>query len=252
MKGSDLMSRELVLEVKNLTSYYSKERKIFGGKSEKQRVLDDVTFEIYKNETIGLVGESGSGKSTLAKCILGMITDCEGEIIHHTSSPQMIFQDPYSSLNPAKTVAWILEEPLIAMTKLSKAERREKISAILDKIGLGKEYANRYPSELSGGQRQRVAIAAAIITNPAFVIADEPVSALDVTVQSQILTLLHDLKNEFNLSYLFISHDLNVVYQFCDRVLVIKDGVIVEQNETEKLFDDPKHDYTKSLLKASE
>lgn len=246
------MSKEKVLEVKALSAFYKQERSPFGGNSEKRKILDNISFSVYKNETVGLVGESGSGKSTLAKCILGMVDDYEGEILHYTKNPQMIFQDPYSSLNPAKTVAWLLEEPLRSMTELNKNARREAVMKMLDKIGLGAEFADRYPSQLSGGQRQRVAIAAAVITNPAFVIADEPVSALDVTIQAQILRLLHDLKKDFDLSYLFISHDLNVVYQFCERVLVIKDGVIVEQNETQQLFDEPKHEYTKDLLRASE
>ncbi len=240
-----------VLEVKNLSCYYTEKEKLFT-KPDKRQVLHDVSFTMYEGETIGLVGESGCGKSTLAKCILGMNTDTVGEIIHHTERPQMVFQDPYSSLNPAKTIGWMLEEPLRAMTTLAKSERKEAVISIIKKIGLDEVYLNRYPSELSGGQRQRIAIALAVISKPKLVIADEPVSALDVTVQAQILRLLADLKEEFRLSYLFISHDLNVIYQFCDRVLVMKDGTIVEDKPTELLFSSPDHEYTKQLLESSE
>ncbi len=239
-----------VLEVKELSSYYNETEKLFS-KPVRKQVLDNVSFNIYEGETVGLVGESGCGKSTLARCILGIVTDTDGEIVHHTSKPQMVFQDPYSSLNPSRTIGWMLEEPLRAMTKLTNNERKKAVAEIIAKIGLDESYLKRYPSELSGGQQQRVAIALAVITKPKLIIADEPVSALDVTVQAQILKLLYDLKQEFGLSYLFISHDLNVVYQFCDRVLVMKDGRIVEDKPTEELFDSPEHEYTRELLTAS-
>lgn len=240
------MDKKLLLEVKNLISYYEGERKLFG-KSEKKQVLNGVSLEIYENEIVGLVGESGCGKSTLAKTVLGLVGDYEGEIIHYSHFPQMVFQDPFSSLNPQKNILWILEEPLRAQ-KVPKKERREKALRILERIGLGEEYAGRLPDELSGGQRQRVAIAAAIITHPKLLIADEPVSALDVTVQAQILSLMKELKEEYGLSYIFISHDLDVVYQICDRVMVMRGGEIVEQNETAELFENPKHEYTRLLL----
>lgn len=240
------MDKELLLEVKNLSCYYDGERKGFK-KPERKQVLKNVSLNIYKDEIVGLVGESGCGKSTLSKAILGLIPDCEGEVIHYSKLPQMVFQDPFSSLNPQKSILWILEEPLRAQGVPLK-ERKERALKMLERIGLGEDYADRKPDELSGGQRQRVAIAAAIITHPKFLIADEPVSALDVTVQAQILKLMKELKEEFDLSYLFISHDLDVVYQICDRVMVMRDGVIIEENETQELFDNPKHEYTKMLL----
>ncbi len=240
-----------VLEVKGLSSYYNENEKLFAKPIRKQ-VLQDVSFTIYEGETVGLVGESGCGKSTLAKCILGMHKDIEGEIVHHTEKPQMVFQDPFSSLNPSKKIGWMLNEPLLALTSMTKSERQQAIRDIIVKIGLDESYLNRYPSDLSGGQRQRIAIALAVISKPKFIIADEPVSALDVTVQAQILRLLADLKKDFSLCYLFISHDLNVIYQFCDRVLVMKDGKIVEDRPTQELFDSPQNEYTKQLLLASE
>ncbi len=240
------MDKELLLEVRNLSCFYEGERKGFR-KPERKQVLKGVSFNIFKDEIVGLVGESGCGKSTLSKAILGLIPDCEGEVIHHSKLPQMVFQDPFSSLNPEKSILWILEEPLRAQGVPLK-ERKERALKMLERIGLGEGYADRKPDELSGGQRQRVAIAAAIITHPKFLIADEPVSALDVTVQAQILKLMKELKEEFDLSYLFISHDLDVVYQICDRVMVMRDGEIIEENETQELFDNPKHEYTKMLL----
>ena len=240
-----------VLEVRNLNTYYRENKSLFGG-NQRRQVLKDVSFHVNEGEIVGLVGESGSGKTTLSRAILGMVPDFEGQIIHHTQRPQMVFQDPFSSLNPAHTIGWILEEPLRVQGKGNAAQRAQAVEKILEQVGLGAEYAARRPRELSGGQRQRVSIAAAVIGGPGFVIADEPVSALDVTVQAQILQLLVDLKEQLNLSYLFISHDLNVVYQICNRVLVMHDGVIVEENTTEELFRNPQHPYTKQLLAAGE
>ncbi len=243
---------EPVLEVRHLNSYYTDAGSLFARKKRRKQVLKDVSFEIRQGEIVGLVGESSCGKSTLAKAVLGLLTDLDGEIIHHTEKPQMVFQDPFSSLNPAHSIGWILEEPLRIQGKLSGEQRREAVLDVLEQVGLGAEFAQRQPKELSGGQRQRVAIAGAIITRPKLVIADEPVSALDVTIQAQILQLLMDLRKHFDLSYLFISHDLNVVYQICSRVMVMRGGVIVEQNETEELFRNPQHPYTQQLLKAAE
>ena len=242
---------EPVLEVKHLNSYYREDHSPFAGKAKRRQVLHDITFHIDRGEIVGLVGESGCGKTTLSRTILGMIGDYEGEVIHHSTRPQMVFQDPYSSLNPARTIGWILEEPLRIEGKLTPAQRKEAVGKMLDKIGLS-GFQNRKPHELSGGQRQRVSIAAAVMTRPALVIADEPVSALDVTIQAEILDLLVELKKDFGLSYLFISHDLNVVYQICSRVLVMKQGVIVEQNTVDELFRNPQHEYTRQLLAAAE
>lgn len=234
-----------LLQVKHLRKQYKQKENIV-------QAVDDVDICLQAGEILGVVGESGCGKSTLAKCILGMHRDVDGEIIHHTDKPQMVFQDPYSSLNPSKKIGWMLNEPLLSMTTLAKQERLQVVKDIIVKIGLDESYLNKYPSYLSGGQRQRIAIALAVISKPKLVIADEPVSALDVTVQAQILRLLADLKKDFGLSYMFISHDLNVIYQFCDRVLVMKNGKIVEDRPTQELFDSPEHEYTKQLLKASE
>lgn len=246
------MSREPVLEVRHLNSYYRQNQTLFRRRGERRQVLRDVTFTIGQGEILGLVGESGCGKTTLSRTILGMLPDYEGEIIHHSERPQMVFQDPFSSLNPARSVGWTLEEPLRAARTLTPAQRRAEVSKMLDRIGLGAEFASRRPWELSGGQRQRICIAAAVITRPRLVLTDEPVSALDVTIQAQILRLLVDLKKEYDLSYLFISHDLNVVYQICNRVLVMKAGEIVEQNTVEELFAHPQHPYTRQLLEAAE
>ncbi len=243
---------EPVLEVRNLNSYYTENRSVFGGKGKRKQVLKDVSFDIYEGEIVGLVGESGSGKTTLSRTILGLLKDYEGEIIHHSQRPQMVFQDPFSSLNPAHTIGWILEEPLRIQGKLSAAQRKAAVVEMLEQVGLGAEYASRRPSELSGGQRQRVSIASAVITRPKLIIADEPVSALDVTIQAQILQLMVDLKKKFDLSCLFISHDLNVVYQICSRVLVMQSGVIVEQGKVDDIFANPQHEYTKQLLAAAE
>lgn len=243
---------EPILEIQNLNSFYTQRKGGIFGEKERVQILHDVSFSIYPGETVALVGESGSGKTTLCKSILGMLTDYSGQVIHRSRRPQMVFQDPFSSLNPAHTVGWILEEPLKIEGRLSKPERKKAVVEILEQVGLGEDYVNRKPDELSGGQRQRVAIAGAVITRPGLVIADEPVSALDVTIQAQILELLKDLQKRYGLSYLFISHDLNVVYELCSRVLVMRSGRIVEQGTVEEIYGNPQHPYTKELLKAAQ
>lgn len=240
---------EPVLEVKNLNAYYVTHG--FLDRRTVKQILFDVSFSVSEGEILGLVGESGCGKSTLSKTILGLHTDYDGEIIHYTDRPQMVFQDPKGSLNPAKTIEWIVEEPLRVYGKYSRTERRERVMDMLKKVGLGPEYADRKPRELSGGQRQRVGIAVALIQRPRFIIADEPVSALDVTIQAQILELLLQLRHEFELSYLFISHDLNVIRQMSDRVLLMDEGRIVEEGSPEEVFNTPKTDYAKKLIAAS-
>ncbi len=265
-----IIMNDLILEVRHLNSFYEEDLTDFSH-DDRQQVLRDVSFEIRQGDILGLVGESGSGKTTLARVILGIVKDYNGDVVNHTRLPQMVFQDPFSSLNPARTIGWILEEPLRALEKRAagevrrgtadkeeydwiprtKAERREAVREMLYAVGLDDEYLERRPWELSGGQRQRVSIASAVITRPRFIIADEPVSALDVTIQAQILELLVELKEKYALSYLFISHDLNVIYQICNRVLVMKQGEIVEQGEVEQVYRHPQHPYTKALLKAA-
>lgn len=252
-KGKRGISEGPVLQVRNLSVFYRQGGSLFS--REKQRcAVRDADFEIYPGESLGLVGESGCGKTSLSKAILGMNRRIQGEIIHHSLRPQMVFQDPYSSLNPGKTIGWQLQEPLRAAGALdparamTKADRETAAYEMLRRVGLGEEYYDRRPSQLSGGQRQRISIAQALITNPAFLIADEPVSALDVTIQAQIMELMQRLQREMNLACLFISHDINVVYRMCDRIMIMKEGRIIEMGETEEVFSHPREEYTKQLL----
>ena len=244
------MNKDLVLSVSHVTSGY-RDGGLFT-KGPYQEVLHDVSFDVHHKEILGLVGESGTGKTTLARTILGIVKPDQGSVTHYTKRPQMIFQDPYSSLNPAYSVAWSLEEPLRIYGKYDARERERRVREMLKLVELPEECLKAKPHELSGGQRQRVSIAMALIQRPKFLIADEPVSALDVTIQAQILKLLKDLRDELELSYLFISHDLNVVYQLCDRVLVMKKGRIVEQGTVDEIFNHPQQEYTKQLLRAAE
>lgn len=240
----------MILTVKDLHVSY-KNRKKNSGKTEEREVLKGLSFNIDENEIVGLVGESGCGKSTLAKALLGLIKSKSGEIKLDCKHPQMVFQDPYSSLNPKKKISFILEEPLKNLTDMTAEERRAKAEWILGEVGLDKEYLDRYPSELSGGQRQRVCIAQSMILGSDFLIMDEPVSALDVTIQAQVLELIRELKVKHKLSILFISHDLRVVYSLCDKVMILKDGLIVEQGDRENIYRNPQHEYTKKLLKSA-
>ena len=243
-----------ILEVENLSVWYNTTGVI--GRSNRKRnriqILHGLSFSIKRGEIIGLVGESGCGKSTLAKALCGIISEIDGKITHLDAPPQMIFQDPMSSLNPAKTIGWIIEEPLRVRSTKEPAERKRLVYEMLDRVGLGSAYAKRKPHELSGGQRQRVSIAASLICHPQLILADEPVSSLDVTIQSQILDLLLELGRDFNLSYLFISHDMNVVYQICDRVMVMENGRIIEECTVEDIFSNPFHEYTKRLLTSTD
>ena len=245
-------ANDLVLELRHVSGGY-RSGGILGREKQYNEVIHDVDFTVRHGEILGLVGESGTGKSTLARLILGLLQPERGEIVHHTPRPQIVFQDPYSSLNPAYSIEWSVEEPLRVFGKYDAAERKRRVREMLERVELSPEmYGASKPDELSGGQRQRVSIAAALIRRPRFLILDEPVSALDVTIQAQILKLLRHLREELDLSYLFISHDLNVVYQLCDRVLVMKRGRIVEQGTVDEVFDHPKEDYTKQLLRAAE
>lgn len=235
---------DMILEVNQLNTYY-KER---GAK--RKQVCKNISFQMNQGEILGLVGESGSGKTTLVKAILGMVKDKEGTVTLHAKMPQMVFQDPYSSLNPSKKIGWLLQEPLRIKGGFTKEEREKRAYEMLRKVGLDETLFNHYPRQLSGGQRQRVSIAIALMLEPKLLIADEPVSALDVTIQAQIMELLLKLKEEMGLSILFISHDLRVVYKMCDRVLIMEDGAIVEQGNVEDIYRHPAHPYTKMLLEA--
>ncbi len=249
---------EYILSVKNLNVFYDQgSNSLFTKSRKKKQVINDISFNIKRSEILGLVGESGCGKTTLSKAILGINTDYTGEIsLNCNNRPQMIFQDPYSSLNPAKTIGWLLEEPLRALgardhsKKMSGDELKQEAIDILKKVGLDETYYNRRPSQLSGGQRQRISIGQAVITKPELIVADEPVSALDVTIQAQIMELMLKLQEEMHLAYLFISHDINVVYQMSNRIMVMKEGRIIESGDTQEVFDNPKESYTKQLLLA--
>lgn len=246
-----------VVRVHDLSVFYQDGSNSLFGQKKKQCVVADASFEIYPGESLGLVGESGCGKTSLSKAILGMNRSIRGEIVSNTTRPQMVFQDPYSSLNPAKTIGWLLQEPLRAAGALdrskvmTKADMEAAAYDMLHRVGMEDKYFHRKPSQLSGGQRQRVSIGQALITQPGLVVADEPVSALDVTIQAQIMELMRRLQQEMKLAYLFISHDINVVYQMCDRIMVMKEGRIIEVGETERLFRAPKEEYTRELLSSS-
>ncbi|MCR5460558.1 MAG: ABC transporter ATP-binding protein [Acetatifactor sp.] len=244
-----------LVEVRDLNVSYRENANSLFGKTIKKTVVQNATFDLYEGEILGLVGESGCGKTTLSKAILGLNKMVEGSIIHHSNSPQMVFQDPYSSLNPSKTIGWLLQEPLRAQGILDPSKamtEKDRVAAAYDmlhKVGLKDKYFTRRPSQLSGGQRQRISIGQALITRPGLVIADEPVSALDVTIQAQILDLIRSLQEELKTAFLFISHDINVIYQVSDRIMVMKDGRILEIGDTEEIFRNPKDPYTKELLR---
>ncbi|KGX86619.1 ABC transporter ATP-binding protein [Pontibacillus litoralis] len=226
--------------------------------------VDDINLIVNRGESVGIVGESGCGKSTTGQMIAGLLSPTSGSIQYHDKNGstmnvmnktkqyhrnvQMIFQDPYASLNPRHRISKILEEPLRIHKIGNKSNRKKKIEDILQLVGFTPDIANRFPHELSGGQRQRIGIARALMLNPTLVIADEPVSALDVSVQSQILNLMKDLQQSFDLTYIFISHDLHVVHYFCDKVAVMYFGKIVEMGNVDELFYHPTHPYTKALL----
>ena len=251
---------DALIEVKNLKKYFGKpERPV--------RAVDDVSFSIQPGETLGLVGESGSGKSTIGRTVLRLVEKSAGEVRYRgedlgglpaekmrklRSKLQIIFQDPYASLNPKMRISAILDEALAThgLAK-GKAERTRRIGELLELVGLRPEHANRFPHEFSGGQRQRIGVARALAVEPEFIVADEPLSALDVSIQSQVINLLADLRERLQLTMLFISHDLDVVEYLCDRVVVLYLGKVMEVGRTEDLFERPLHPYTRALLAAS-
>ncbi|WP_337367475.1 ABC transporter ATP-binding protein [Clostridium sp.] len=240
-----------ILRLTDLNVFYDVRGGLFRKKG-KKHVIHDLNLSAREGEIVGIVGESGCGKSTLSKTILGLHDNYTGEVkVRDGVRPQMVFQDPAGSLNPARTIGWILEEPLRLRGIRDRAERRQLVKEMLENVGLDESFAARHPRELSGGQKQRISIGVALLMDPRLVIADEPVSALDVTVQSQILNLLLKLHAEKQMTILFISHDLNVVRGLCSRVMVIYKGVIVEEGLAEEIYEHPAHPYTKLLLEAA-
>ncbi len=253
-------NREVILSVRHMDVCFGKRRNRF-------KAVDDVSFDIYKGETFGVVGESGSGKTTIGRAIIRIHPTSAGEVLYHgekingriskeldrkvTRGIQMIFQDPMASLNERAKVDYIVSEGLYGGdVKYTRAEREEKVSQALRDVGLLPEFASRFPHEFSGGQRQRIGIARALVMEPEFIIADEPISALDVSIRAQVLNLMSRLQKERGLTYLFISHDLSVMRFICDRIAVLHKGVMVELSDCEKLFKHPLHPYTRALLSA--
>lgn len=258
-------NQQPLLLISNLKKYYPVGKTLFGKPTSLVKAVDDVSLTVNHGETVGLVGESGCGKSTFGKCVLLLEQPTEGNIRfdgddllslsqqalrEKRKMMQPVFQDPYSSLNPRRTIGSILEEPFRIHNLYSKRERRERALELLKTVGMLTEHYQRFPHEFSGGQRQRIAIARALTLNPSLIVADEPVSALDVSIQAQILNLIVDLQQQFQLALLFISHDLAVVRHITDRVAVMYHGRIVEISPTAELYENPRHPYTRALLSA--
>jgi oligopeptide/dipeptide ABC transporter ATP-binding protein len=257
---------EILLDVQGLQKYFPITKGIFRRTVGHVKAVENVSFQVHKGETLGVVGESGCGKTTMGLCIMHLIQPTQGTIRLNTDDGwvevnarsirglrdkmQIVFQDPFSSLNPRMRIRDIVAEPLQAHGMKSRRERYERVEALLQAVGLGSHHMNRFPHEFSGGQRQRIGIARALSLNPSLVVCDEPVSALDVSVQAQVLNLLADLQEEFGLTYLFIAHDLSVVQHISDRVAVMYLGRIVEMGDVDSLFSRPKHPYTEALLSA--
>jgi oligopeptide transport system ATP-binding protein len=256
---------EVLLKVDGLKKYFPLTGGILGKQTGAVKAVDDISFWVNKGETLGLVGESGCGKSTTGRMLMRLIDPTEGQVVFEgkdlvtlsdsdmrkaRKDMQMVFQDPFASLNPRHTVEKILEEPLIVHGIGTKKERKQMVREMLEVVGLSSYHAKRYPHQFSGGQRQRIGIARALMTRPKLIIADEPVSALDVSIQSQVLNLLEDLQKEFQLTYIFIAHDLGVVKHISDRVGVMYLGRLVEITDADKLYEKPLHPYTRALLSA--
>ncbi len=261
----DLKQDDILIEVKNLKKYFTKTSGILGNKKKHIKAVDDISFSIKRGETLGLVGESGCGKSTTGRTLIRLYDVTDGEIIYDGTDIsklnqselrpfrkkiQMIFQDPYASLNTRMTVGDIIGEPIDIHNIAEGEERQQIIWDLLERVGLNKEHANRYPHEFSGGQRQRIGIARALAVNPDFIICDEPISALDVSIQAQVVNMLEDLQKELGLTYLFIAHDLSMVKYISDRIGVMYLGKMVEIADSEDLYNDPKHPYSQALLSS--
>lgn len=257
--------KEPLVQVKNLKKYFPILRGVLRRQVGAVQAVDSITFDIFEGETLGLVGESGCGKSTAGRAILQLLKPTEGQVFYRDKEltslskselrkvrreMQIIFQDPFASLNPRMTVGSIINEPLVIHKMGDSSSRRERVTELLELVGLNPNYVNRYPHEFSGGQRQRIGIARALATNPSFIVADEPISALDVSIQAQVVNLLDDLKEELNLTYLFIAHDLSMVRYISDRVAVMYLGRIVELSQESFIFKKPVHPYTQALLSA--
>jgi ABC-type oligopeptide transport system ATPase subunit len=261
-----LDGREPLLSVRNLKKYFPVKKGLLVDRTvDYVKAVDDVSFDIYPGETLGLVGESGSGKSTTGYCVLQLLKPTDGsvkflgqelttmkakELREMRREMQIVFQDPYASLNPRMTVGDIVGEPLVIHGIGDRGSRRRSAQRLLEVVGFNPDFINRYPHEFSGGQRQRIGVARALALNPRLIICDEPVSALDVSIQAQILNLLKDLQQEFNLAYLFVAHDLAVVRTMSDRIAVMNKGKIVEYGVADSVYSDPKNEYTKALLAA--
>ena len=266
--GARKNTNQKLLDIKKITKIFDDQSMSYSKKIDEKAVkaVNDVSFELFEGETLGLVGESGSGKSTIAKIITGLVRPTSGELEYNSLSLynskrkyqidksrgqiQMIFQDPYSSLNPRFKVKEIISEPIKFFQKnITRNDLEQNVNDLIDIVGMTRKSLDRYPHEFSGGQRQRISIARALATRPRLLICDEPTSALDVSIQAQILNLLKDIQDELHLTMLFISHDLPVIRQMCNRIIVLKNGAVCETNETELLFNNPIHDYTKELIK---
>ena len=259
------MEKEILLSIKDIKKWFPVDDKLFGKPTSFVKAVDGVSFDVYRGEVLGLVGESGCGKTTISRSILGLTEPTSGSIIFDgkelmgmkkkelrrmRSDMQIVFQDPYSSLSPRMRIADTISEPMEIQKKGTRKERRKRVEELLEIVGLEKSFADRYPHEFSGGQRQRIGIARVLAADPKFMICDEPVSALDVSVRSQILNLLIELKQDFGLTMLFISHDLSVVEYICDRIIVMYLGKVMEIAERDDLYRNPSHPYTQALLSA--